>query len=107
MTILGLTPFWTAALAAFLGIVATARIARLIVSDSFPLSIYLRVWWDNHTSESLWNPLLHCPWCITFWIVLANAGVAWATHLHPVWFILNGLLAASYAASWIVFHDED
>ena len=36
------------------------------------------------------------------WAASALNGPFWT-----IWAVLNGLLAASYAASWIVFHDED
>jgi hypothetical protein len=110
--ILGLSLFWTAALAALLGIVASARFTRLIVADTFPFSVRLRAWWDGRTrrgqeDESLWNPLLHCPWCFGPWVVIVNAGAGALSEFHPAWWIVNGLFAAFYATSWIVFHDED
>jgi len=98
---------WAAAVV--VGVVGSARLTRLVVADKFPLSVHLRMWWDRHVDEdsSLWNPLLHCPWCLAPWIVGANLLAALLTDLHPAWWAVNGWLAASYAASWIVFHDED
>lgn len=106
-TILGLSEFATAALASFIGILAAARITRLVVADSFPLSIKLRVWWADKTHGSLWEPLMKCPWCFGMWATFWVVGTAAATQLHWAWWVLHGTLAASYAVSWIVFHDED
>lgn len=92
-------------------IVASARITRLIVADTFPPSVKLRIWYEDRASGG-WESLLSCPWCFGFWAVVANAGAGWAAHAiaSPVWSawaILNGLLAASYVVSYLVFHDED
>lgn len=92
-------------------IVASARITRLIVADTFPPSVKLRIWYENRASGG-WESLTNCPWCFGFWAVTLNAGLGWAAYaLGPpawtVWAVVNGLFAASYAVSYIVFHDED
>lgn len=92
-------------------VVASARITRLIVADTFPPSVKLRIWYEDHTSGG-WESLVSCPWCFGFWAVTLNAGLGWAASalngpIWTIWVALNGLLAASYAVSWIVFHDED
>lgn len=92
-------------------IVASARFTRLIVADTFPPSVKLRVWYEDHASGG-WESLLSCPWCFGFWAVTANAALGWAAYALPqpawtIWAAANGLLAASYAASWIVYKDED
>lgn len=98
---------WIAA--TVVGVIGSARITRLVTMDKFPLSVRLRIWWDDHVPEdtNLWNPLLHCPWCFGPWVVLVNLTAALLSDLHPAWWLVNGWMAASYAASWIVFHDED
>lgn len=108
--ILGLSPLLTTLAAIFIGIIAAARITRLVVADKFPASVKLRVWWDSHTEDSLWNPLLHCPWCFAPYAVALVALLAWAAEALDVplaWWLIFGWLAASYAASWVVYHDED
>jgi hypothetical protein len=100
---------WTVIAAVVVGVLGSARLTRLIVGDKFPLSVRLRIWWDNHVPEetSLWNPLLHCPWCLAPWVTLVTIGLAIVTDLHWGWWLFYGWLAASYVASWVVFHDED
>lgn len=103
---------WTFALAVLVTTVSSARLTRLFVNDTFPPVLYLRMWWDAKTAEKpgyrgLWNVLLHCPWCFGPWATALVIGTAIASNLHPVWWVINGWLAISYVASWIVFHDED
>ena len=92
-------------------VVASGRITRLIVADTFPPSVKLRIWYEDHASGG-WESLVSCPWCFGFWAVALNAGAGWAASaISPVtwtiWAVLNGLLAASYATSWLVYKDED
>ena len=92
-------------------IVASARITRLIVADTFPPSVKLRIWYEDRASGG-WESLLSCPWCFGFWAVVANAAAGWAAHglgslTWTIWAVGNGLMAASYVTSYIVFHDED
>ena len=93
--------------AVVVGVVATARFTRLVVSDSFPPIVRIRMGWDRLTRDGSWSELAHCPWCFAPYATAANLAAAILSDLHPAWWIVNGWLAASYAASWIVFHDED
>jgi hypothetical protein len=99
------------ALAIVVGIVSSARLTRLIAQESFPPVVRLRVWWDDyaegHEWFQPWSKLIHCHWCLPPWVVLVVGSVGYFTNLHPVWWFINGWLAASYVASWIVHHDED
>lgn len=50
-----------------LGIVATARVTRLVVEDRLTVSwrrAVIRKWGE----ESLQSYLIHCPWCMSIWI---------------------------------------
>lgn len=89
------------------GIMGSARITRLIVADEFPPSIAARVWWDRVTHDGSWSKLAHCPWCAAPYVAGVDLAAALLSDLHPVWWIVNGWMAASYVVSWIVFHDED
>jgi hypothetical protein len=93
--------------AAVVGILAAGRITRLITADSFPPAVKFRMWWDDRTDGTLWNPLFHCPWC--FAPYASAAVLAWAllSNFHWTWWVFNGWLAGSYIVSWVVFHDED
>lgn len=91
-------------------IVGSARVTRLIVADTFPPSAHLRAWYEGKASGG-WETLLMCPFCFSFWVVLANAATGWAAHaLGPgwfmAWFIGNFIFAASYFAAIFVHFDE-
>ncbi len=101
-----LTSPWLLIAAVALLVLGSARFTRLITADSFPFSVRLRIWWEDHVKEP-WQPLMTCPWCFAPYVVALNMFLAWATDMHPAWWIINGWLAAAYAASWVVFHDED
>ena len=94
------------AFAVLLLVLGSARFTRLVTADSYPPSVKLRIWWSNHVNE-MWEPLLQCPWCFAPYVVAVNMATAWLSDMHPVWWIVNGWLSAAYAASWVVFHDED
>lgn len=98
--------------AALVGVVGAARIVRLVTADTFPPSVWLRIKFEDKAGES-WGKLITCPWCFgpystglaigTFLVAHFLLGGAWLT----AWWIFYGWMAASYAVSWIVFHDED
>ena len=87
------------------------RLARVIIYDTFPPSIWVRIKWDDWTHDSSWNTLLHCPWCLVPWIMLVAIGwfflglfvavwIAWA------WWIFWGWLALSGLATMVYVRDE-
>lgn len=98
-----------AALVAALGV---GRVVRILIFDDFPPAIWLRIWWDTHVSVDTnpWNKLLHCPWCLTPWVMLIAAGVfvaGWFVWwIALIWWIILGWLAVSYVASIIIAYDE-
>lgn len=111
-TVLGLSPFWTLALAVVIGILAAGRITRLVVDDKLPPIVRFRAWYDGKTGYTPdapegWGLLVHCPWCFGFWATVLVFVTGWASDLHPAWWIIGGVLAASYVVSYLVFHDED
>lgn len=92
-------------------IVGSARVTRLFVADTLPPIAHLRAWYEGKASGG-WETLLHCPWCFSVWVVFINGLVGLAALevgglFWMAWFVMNFLLAASYVAGWIVFHDED
>lgn len=102
------------AVAALLVTVAAARLTRLITQDVYPPAAWLRARWDDATSESDWNDLLHCHWCLAPWVVLPLQAVAYFAlgsalpPFHPwhlVW-LFCAWLTMSYLASWIVNNDD-
>lgn len=103
---------WTYVAAAIIGVLSAARLTRLVVNDAFPPSVWLRNKWDKLTKDDndedgKWTVLVYCPWCAGPY--LSAIVLAWAllSNLHWTWWVFNGWLAGSYAASWIAFHDED
>lgn len=98
---------FTLIVAIIVGILSAGRIVRLVTADSFPPAVKFRIWWDDKTHGSLWNPLFHCPWCFAPYAVLLVGVWGLLSGLHWSWWIFNGWLAAAYITSWVVFHDED
>lgn len=104
-------PWWLTAIFALpIGILGAARLARAIYFDAFPPSVAFRIGWDKLTEGSSWNSLMHCPWCITHWLVLGSIGYFalgfWLPIFWWVWWIWNLWFAASYVASMIIVRDE-
>lgn len=92
--------------AAIVGVLGTARLTRLIVADSYPPSVWLRIKWDTLTHDGPWSKLVHCAYCASPYIAAPNLAWAVLSDLHWSWWIFNGWLAASYVASLVVFWDE-
>lgn len=98
--------------AAFIAIVSSARLTRLLVADSLPPVVWLRIKWDVKTEGSGWNLLFHCHWCMSFWTTTVVVGwglLAWEYDWElglKAWWIINGLLAFSYIAAMLVERDE-
>ena len=103
----GLNVYFVIAAAAVVGLIGTARFVRLVVADEFPPSMALRMGWSRLTNDGPWSKLFSCMWCFAPYAVAANLAWAALSNLHWSWWLFNGWLAASYLASWIVFHDED
>lgn len=117
-------------LAAFLlAVIATARLARLVVHDAYPPMEALRIRWEvyqgnrdaasRHRPGTLaavrhgWGPLLTCPFCCTPYLAAVVLGVAmlagvwspgwsWAS----VWWTGAVWASVSYLAAMLVVRDE-
>ena len=110
LTYLDVADWFVILAAVVVGVVGSARFVRLVTNDKWPPVVRFRIWWDSKTEkygEEGWVVLFHCPWCFAPYVVAVNLAAALLSDLHPAWWVINGWLAASYAASWIVFHDED
>jgi len=100
-------PDWPHLIAAVVvGILSAARLTRLVTSDDFPPTVWLRVAYANLTRHGVWSSLLQCLWCFGPWMTLVIGTWAVLSDLHWTWWAFNGWLAASYVVSMIVFHDE-
>ena len=77
------------------GILSSARLTRLLVRDTWPPSVWVRLKWAEITKDGEWSDLVECPWCASQWITGAIMATALVTDLHPVWWVFNGWMAAS------------
>jgi hypothetical protein len=97
--------------AVIVGIGGSARIIRVVTGDDFPPTVWLAARWVNLTKGGSWSKIVECLWCLSPYVVAANLAWFLLSEGHDTtraaWWIFNGWLAASYAASWVVFHDED
>lgn len=94
--------------AALIGILSVARTARLIVHDTFPPVVHLRIWWDNHVTGG-YNDLLHCQYCLAPWLGIGMLGwwyLAGGEHAHWTWWAINGWWGAVYLAASFVSWDQ-
>jgi Protein of unknown function (DUF1360) len=87
---------------------AVYRLTRLATVDTFPVAAAARervTRWARETDRASIEELIHCPWCIGFWIatgvVLARAG------LPRSWSPAARALALSAAAGVIAHHLSD
>jgi len=88
------------------GSLSAGRITRLLTQDSFPPAVWLRMKWDDKTDDNQWNVLMHCHWCLSFWVTAPIGLWAWLSNLHASWWVFNGILAATYVAAMVVERDE-
>jgi len=113
------TEFYWIAVAAVL-ITASARLTRLAIIDDFPPVKYLRdryiVAMDATPRRRGWQLLALCGYCFSFWATLVVtlwgylAGIFDGPHhtaSETVWWLLFGVLGASYLAVILVAHDGD
>lgn len=94
--------------AAVVGVLGGARFVRLVTADDFPPTEWLRLKWLVLVGDR-WGKLLNCLWCFAPYV--AALSLAWFLlsdgWFHTAWWVCNGIFAAAYAMSWVVYHDED
>jgi hypothetical protein len=97
---------WPTLLAAFtVGVIAVARLTRLVVDDDWPPMVWFRRKWDRLTENSTWSVLVECYWCVSPYIAAVDIGWAILANLHWTWWLVNGWLAVSWLASYMCFRD--
>lgn len=106
---------------------ASARITRIIVSDTITRTIRAKLWaWTGgklrlmRMEENYENPdedgtlvfdewrwsILNCPWCIGFWISLAVTALAYVSH-GATWFVVPAIgLTVSYVIAFIAGYEK-
>lgn len=107
--------YWVAVIATT--IVSASRLTRLATWDKFPPVAWLRDKYADATDGTGWQLLAFCGYCASFWIT--GLVMVWgylagaydfdtrATSPALVWWIANGVLAASYLAAILMAHDGD
>lgn len=93
------------AFVAVVTVVSAARLARLVVFDHWPPIVWLRTLWDEKTGNSGWNLLLHCHICFTVWTAFGVLLWGYFADFNEAWWLVNGGLAAAYAAMYVVTFD--
>ena len=93
--------------AAIVGVFSSARITRLDVFDHWPPLVWIRDTWDRATATSGWNLLLHCAYCLGAWVTLGIFLWGYLTDWQTAWWLVNGILGASYATAIVVAYDGD
>lgn len=104
---MGVTEILYILAAVLVGILASARLTRLLTQDTWPPSVWVRIKWTEITEDGPWSDLVECPWCAAPWIVAVNLMVALLTDLHAAWWIFNGWMAASLVVAWVTIKAGD
>lgn len=104
---MGVTEILYILAAVLVGILASARLTRLLTEDTWPPSVWVRIKWSEFTEDGPWEDLVTCPWCASPWITGINLTVALISDLHPAWWIFNGWMAASLVVAWVTIKAGD
>lgn len=102
----GLSHF-TVVAAVLIGVLSTARTARLLTFDDYPPAMWLRTKYLVAVGpDGKWAPLARCPFCLSPYLSVGMFGWAWLSDLHWTWWVINGVWAGSYLAASAVAYDE-
>lgn len=86
-------------IAAFLiGVIATGRLARLIVDDDWPPVMWLREKYILAVPDK-WGELVECSFCVAPWFALPNLILAYTSDLAWWWWFPNLWLGGAYLAA--------
>ena len=103
---------WFALVTAAVAVVGVARAVRLLVHEDWPPGRWLRHRVIAWTKGGDWSAVVTCHWCNAPYLM--GASIAWFalglwlwSPLLWGWWIIHLWAALSYAASWVVHHDED
>lgn len=103
---------WFFIVPATVAFLADGRAVRLLVHEDFPPGKWLRDHWIAWTHGGTWSSVLTCHWCAAPYVVAVSIiwfalGLwLWEPALWA-WWAVHAWAALSYAASWVVHHDED
>lgn len=88
-----------------IGVIAVARMTRLVVDDDWPPMLWFRSKWDRLTENSKWSVLVECPFCVAPYVAAFSIGWAILSSLHWSWWLFHGWLAVSYLAAMLNVRD--
>jgi len=97
--------FWVAV--ALVTVTSAARLTRLVTFDHFPPVKWLRNKYAAKTDGSDWQLLAYCGYCASFWVTLVVVAWGWATDWQTAWWLVNGVLGASYDAAILMTNDGE
>lgn len=111
--------YWIAV--AVVTIVSASRITRLLTFDDFPPIRWAREKFEDKFDGTGWEIIAFCPWCMTPWVTVGVVGwadiagvldgkPAWGGDgelSQPIWWLVNGVFAASYLAAMLMVRDGD
>lgn len=92
------------AAAVIVGIIAVARLTRLVVDDDFPPVAWLRREYMARVPAA-WATLPTCAFCVAPYFTALSLAWALFTDLGIAWWVFHGWLAAAYLASMLVVRD--
>jgi len=95
----------TAVAAVVVGVLASARLTRLLVLDDYPPAVWVRERWHSVTREGAWAELVDCIYCAAPWVTLPVLVAGVWSGLAVWWWLVCGWLAGSYVASVVVAFD--
>ncbi|RPJ71782.1 MAG: hypothetical protein EHM24_11295 [Acidobacteria bacterium] len=86
------------------GVLAVARMTRLLIDDDFPPVAKLREFYVRRAPTS-YESLVECPWCMSPWVALVDLAWAWGTGLHWTWWFANVWFAVAWLAAFLCARD--
>jgi hypothetical protein len=92
--------------------IGVARAVRVLVHEDFPPGRWVRNTWIAVTKGGSWSDIVTCHWCAAPYLVAGSMlwfglGLWLWEPLLWGWWVVHLWAALSYAASWVVHHDED
>jgi hypothetical protein len=93
---------WSTVAAAVVGVLAAARLTRLIVYEAFPPAVWLRT---RLAGRGRWRDLVGCHYCTAPYVTAVVLGAGWAVGWSLWWWVPTVWLAASYVAAMVVSWD--
>ena len=91
---------------AVVAVLASARLTRLIVADTYPPVAWLRSKWAGLTHDGEWAALVSCSFCAAPYVSAVVLALGYWLDWPTWWYVACCWLAVSYAAAIVVQYDE-